>query len=198
MNKEESILPASDFLETADIRGNYLYRKDGYIMCYLRIYPYNLALKSREERKAETDKLTAKFQDDRKDFTYFSLPREIDLDGYKNYLKEKHSNELNIGRRHLLAHMMVRCAYLSTNGENYEHQHFIRIWKKNKEKEKAEEELLERITEFMIRYKESGIDCEILDEKEITKVCNLFGNSLQAGFENVDESTLYTPIMQLD
>ena len=37
-----------DFMDAADVRGIFLYRKDGYILTYLRIYPYNLNLKSRE------------------------------------------------------------------------------------------------------------------------------------------------------
>ena len=195
--KTEEMPAARDFVDAADVRGMYLYRKDGFIMSYLRIFPFNFDLLSKEEQKAETDKLTAKSRDDRKNFIYFTLPREIDLDGYKNFLIDKHTEEYKLGRRHIISVMIQQAAKLSTSGNNYEHQHFIRIWAKNKERAKAEEELKERIMDFKIRYEESGIMTKILDEKEITKLCNLFGNALQAGFESVDDSTLYTPVMQL-
>lgn len=186
-----------DFMDAADVRGIFLYRKDGYVLTYLRIYPYNLNLKSREERKAETDRLALSFGDDRKDFVYFTLPREIDMDKYKNLLKKKYQDQMDLGKRHIIAAMMEQCAELSTNGENYEHQHFIKIWKKNHNKAAAEDDLKDRIEDFRARYQAAGIQCEVLQEQEIVKLCNLYGNSLQASFENVDESTLYTPIMQL-
>ena len=36
-SKETSSLPARDFIDAADVRGIYLYRKDGYIFSYLRV-----------------------------------------------------------------------------------------------------------------------------------------------------------------
>ena len=185
-----------DFVDAADVKGLYLYRKDGTIMTFLRVYPYNLNLKSREERKAETDRLAASFGDDRKDFVYFTLPREIDMDKYKQLLKHQYESQMDLGKRHILGAMMEQCAYISTNGENYEHQHFIKIWSKKNSRTAAEEQLKERITDFKIRYNAAGIQCEILQEPDIVKLCNLYGNSLQASFESVDESAIYTPIMQ--
>ena len=41
-SKETSSLPARDFIDAADVRGIYLYRKDGYIFSYLRVLPFNL------------------------------------------------------------------------------------------------------------------------------------------------------------
>lgn len=188
-------LSARDFVEAADTKRIFIYRKDGYVLCFLRIYPYNINLKSEEEKRAETEALAATFKKDRKDFVYFTLPREIDLDKYKELLKEKYAQETHIGKRHILAAMMEQCSILVTNGENYEHQHFIKIWKKGNNKATVEEELRERITEFQIRYKNAGIECEILKEQEIVKLCNLYGNSLLAVFESND-SAMYTPISQ--
>jgi len=196
--KKEMTLPARDFIDAADIRGNFLYRKDGYILSYLRIFPYNFNLLSHEEQEAETEKLSAKFRDDRKDFIYCSFPREIDLDDYKNFLKDKYQSEMEkIGRRHIISIMMKQANYLSING-SYEHQQFIRIWKFSNSREKAEEELLERITEFKVRYEESGIQTQILDEKELLKLCNLFANSTQANFEIQEDNAIYSPVMQLN
>ena len=186
-----------DFVDAADVKGIYLYRKDGYIITYLRVYPYNLNLMSKEERIAVTDRLATSFKDDRKDFVYFSLPREIDMDKYKNLLKERYHAQMNLGKRRIIAAMMEQCAEISTSGENFEHQHFIKIWKNGSNRMTVEEALKDRITDFAERYKAVGIKCEILNESGIVKLCNLFGNSLQASYEPTDESALYSPIMQL-
>lgn len=196
MQPVENNHPARDFVDAADVRGEFLYRKDGYICMYLRVYPYNLELMSREERQAKTDNLAATSKDDRKDFDYFTLPREIDMDKYKQLLKEKHQNEMNIGKRHLLNMMMEQCARIVMSRDNYEHQHFIKVWQlANRTNHRSVEETLsERMKGFEARYRGVGINCEILQESEIIKLCNLFGNNLQASYENVDDNVLYAPL----
>ena len=186
-----------DWMGVADIRGQYLYRKDGYILTYLRIYPYNLELMTTEARRGVTNQLAATFKEDRKDFDYFSLPREIDMDKYKTSLKERYQNEIVIGKRRLLNMMMEQCASLIMSGENYEHQHFLRIWGLGSaaDRSRVEEALAGRIKEFEVRYKQAGIDCEILQESDIVKLCNMFGNSVFAGHELTDDNTLYAPLM---
>lgn len=196
MSKED-ILPARDFIDAVDARGIYLYRKDGYIISYLRVLPFNIDLLSKEERSALTEKLTAQLRNNRKDLIYASFPREVDLDGYKNYIKDRHQQELNIGRRHLLTNMMRQGTGLTMDG-NYEHQHYIRIWEKNKNRAKSEDVLKTRINDLRHIYKENGIDCDVLGEKEIVKLCNLFGNALQANFEYTEENAQYTQMMWIE
>ena len=196
MQMNEKKETVRDFIDAADVKGQFLYRKDGYILMYLRIYPYNLELMSHEERQGKTDNLAATFKDDRKDFDYFTLPREVDMDKYKQNLKEKHMQEMKIGRRHLLNIMMEQCAHIVMSGENYEHQHFIKIWQQANQtnRRNIEEALGERMKGFETRYKSVGIHCEILKESDIIKLCNLFGNNLQASYEITDENVMFSPV----
>lgn len=194
----EKNISARDFVEAKDVKGNILYRKDGYIMGYLRIYFFNLDLKSNIDRKSITEKLTAAFKDDRRNFVYLTLPREIDLDNYKDLLKRKHKDTENLGKRHILANMMIEGTRLSTNGDNFEHQHFIKIWeKKTGESTRAEEAIVERLKDFKRWFSMAEIETSVLTETEIIKLCNLFGNSLQASYEPDYENSSYMPIPQI-
>lgn len=188
-----------DFVDAANVKGQFLYRKDGLIGTYLKIYFFNIDLLSDAQRKALTDNLVAQFKNDKKRFTYFSLPREVDMDKYKQNLKDKYQNQRDLGKRQLLNIMMTQSLHLIMGGENFEHQHFIRIWEPSTlaTRKNAEEKLGDRISEFEKRYKSVGINCEILQEPDIVKLCNLFGNSLQASSESVGETTLFSPILQL-
>lgn len=195
-NGEKQSDTTRDFVDAADVKGQFLYRKDGYILTYLRIFPYNLDLLSHGEQQGMSENLAATAKDDRKDFDYFSLPREVDLDKYKQLLKEKHMQEMNIGKRHMLNIMLEHCARIVMGGENYEHQHFVKIWQpaNRTNRKNVEETLAERIKSFETRYKSVGIQCEILQEAEIIKLCNLFGNNLQAGYEVYDDNVMFSPI----
>lgn len=197
MENESSMLSARDFVDARDVKRNILYRKDGYMIGYLRVLFFNLELKNKDARKVLANRLTANFKDDRKNFVYFTLPREIDLDKYKETLKTRHNNADTIGKRHLLGNMILEGIRLSTSGENYEHQHFIKIWSKNRDEAHAEAEILERLKDFQARFASCEINTQILNEVEITKLCNLFGNSIQASFENQETDIAYSQMMQL-
>lgn len=197
----EGKTPASlnEFTNVRDIRRNFLYTKDGYLMTYLRIHPLNISLMSLEEKKGRTASLAASFEGDRRDFVYFSFPREIDLDKYKQYIRNRYQEELeDIGRRHLLGEMLLEASELATSGENYEHQHFIKLWEKaGQDRQKTEAGLMRRTEDFRGRYEAAGIPAGILGEQEIIRMCNLFGNSLQAPYGSTGSGLLYENIVKL-
>lgn len=189
-SKEElRTVTANEYTNVKDVKGNFLYTKDGYAIIYLRVFPYNLDLVANAERRAKTDVLSASFDGDRKNFDYFSVPRELDLDDYKTYLSNAYQSEqdgkYSLGRRKILRVMLKEAHLLSTSGENYEHQHFMKLWAfLGSTPKDACHSLLERAEEFRQRYDAVGIKTEILDEVNIIKVCNLFGNGSQAPYES--------------
>lgn len=178
-------MTANEFTNVKDIKGSFLYTKDGYIISYLRVNYLNLELLSEEERRMKTDTLAKSFESDRKNWVYTAYPREIDLDRYKSELKKRYQEEItHVGRRHLLAELMMECTDLATNGENFEHQHFIKLWRKlGRNRLDSENELKNRIQEFKTRYENVGITTEVLGEQEIIKMCNLYGNPVLAAYD---------------
>lgn len=190
---------ANEFTNVKDIKKIYLYSKDGYIFSYLRIHFLNLDLLPTEEKKSKAAALAASFESDRKDFVYTAYPREIDLDKYKNEIKQRYREEdHNLGKKHILQEMLLEATDLATNGENYEHQHFIKIWKKvSTNKQDAEVEVKNRIEEMKSRYTNIGITAEILQAQDIIKMCNLYGNGLQASYEVTNNNFVYESITQL-
>ena len=193
-------ITANEFMGVKDIRGCYLYRTDGYIMAYLRVYFLNLDLLSDEDRRAKTDVLTHAFESERKNFVYEAYPREIDLDKYKNELKNRYKEELNhIGKRHVLTMMLNEAIELASNGENFEHVHFIKLWSDGKRNRlDSEKELKDRLADFQKRYADVGVRTEILNEQEIIKICSLYGNAVQAVYDVPVSNRLYEQIGRLN
>lgn len=196
MAKKEIVEDIRNKIPVTDIKGMYLYRKDGYVLSYLRVYPFNLELKERGERKAITSNLVSGFLSDRRDFMYQSFPREVDLDEYKETLKGHYQNNPNTGKRKILEIMLRESRKLITNGENFEHQHFLKIWRKESTVKKAEESLKERIFDIKNSYEAVGIRCDILRDEEIIKLCNLYSNNQQSAYEIIDDYE-YEHILQI-
>jgi len=197
MKKEQLQETANEFTNVKNIKGKYLYTRDGYVYGYILIHHYNLDLLGEADKDEKTTLLARSFP--KKDFVYQCFPREIDLDSYKNYLKQCYQSELDsIGRRNLLSEMIMEAVELSTSGENFEHQHFIKIWQEaGKSVENAESEISERLNSIKECYEEAGIRTEILEYEQIIKLCNLFGNSDQISYIHVDNTAAYVPIAQI-
>ena len=167
---------------------------------YLRIFPFNKDLLSYEELRAKTQILTAHFDSDRKSFSYFSYQREIDLDGQKKHLEKRYTSELtSVGTRHLLKIMINELNTLSTSGQNFEHQHYIKIWESytSSNRMEKENELKIRLQDFKNRYNAVGIQTEILEQQDIMKVCALFSSSAQAPFLQLRKNMRYEPMVKL-
>ena len=178
-------MTANEFVNVSDIRDIYLFTKDGYIFCYLRIYPFNLDLLSDQERKILTARIAAEFDGDRKNFAYESLPRELDLDSYKNHLKQRRSECLeHLGRKNIIDCLIRQSADLSSSHENYEHQHFYKIWNHaGTNKAAVMADLKERINNLHRIYDSAQIKCEVMNEREIIKLCNLYSNRRSASYD---------------
>lgn len=189
---------ANDLVNVKDIKDIFLYTKNGFLICYLNTGNINIDLLSEEELESITLRQAMSFEGDKNDFDYFTLPSQVNLDPTKEYLKFKHQETENLGKRKGLNYMLREVAYLSTNGENFEHQHYIKIWKKIGPNIKdTQKDLTIRINEFKDRYTDAGNTCEILKENEIIKMCNLFGNPQQAPYMGVGSINFYETITQI-
>ncbi len=185
-------MTANDFVNVKDIHGIYLYTRDNCIFSYLRIYPFNIDLLSQAEREALTNRLAAAFDSDRKNFVYCTFPRELDLDAYKGFLKERRIQEMeSLGKKHIIDELILKAAEMSSSHENYEHQNVYKIWIQVNEyvsRPQAEGQLRERIFRFRDIYLDAQMKAEILQEKEIIKLCNLYSNSRSANYDIISST----------
>ena len=188
MITDATLQTANDFTNVKDVKDIFLYTKTGYIFCYVQIPYFSMDLLPDADREAKTRNMASQSKNDRSMFVYQTFPREIDLDEYKNDLRERYRSEIaSPGMKFILAEKLKEAVELSTSGENYEHQHYIKIWKKvGYDRIETEKALRQRAEDFKARYQSVGINAEILREQVILKMCNLFGNSMQAPYESMD------------
>lgn len=199
MKREDRELTSNEFVEVKDIKNGFLYRKDGYILKFLRIFPFNIHLKSNEELTKITGILSSGFRGAKREFTFMSYSREVDLDSYKMFVAGKLSEEMSDPLRKMtLQEMNLEANILGSSGENYEHQFYFKIWEKQKKDNYfIEAELNERMNEYCLVFQNAGMTTKILTDIEIIKLCNLFNNSTQAPYEVTMEAVLFQPHMQI-
>ena len=69
--KKQPQISANRFLNIKDIQGNFLYTLDNKVLAYLKIYPKNCKLMSKEEQKNHAQILTRNFASELKPFKLY-------------------------------------------------------------------------------------------------------------------------------
>ena len=196
--KKDIEMTSNELIGVLDIKDNFLYTTNGYLICYVSVGAINIDLLSEEEKSKYVENLSMSFMDDRKDFVHFSIPSQVNLDPLKENIRNLYMNTEDKPRRRGLNIMLKELMYLSTSGTNFEHQHFIKIWKKIGSNIKdTKRELIVRAEEFKERYMTLGVVSQILKESEIIRMANLFGNPAQAAYMRMSENDFYEMITQI-
>lgn len=95
--KKKLPISANRFLNIKDIQGNFLYTTDGKVLAYLKIYPKNCKLMSKEEQKNHSNILTRNFSSELKPFKLYFTNRLVNLQKNQDYqamLMDKEKNAL--------------------------------------------------------------------------------------------------------
>lgn len=193
---EPRIETANEFMDVSDIKQGFLYTKSGYVLAYLRIYPYNITLLSEKELKNQTKIITSRFKAEKKPFSVFVVPRSVDMDQYLDFLEQKYEEEItNVQKKQILDAMIKEVTKKVTSGTNYEHQFFLKVWEPITT-ENPEGKLRERLHEFQTYYETYGNKINILSDTDIVKLCNLFSNGISSINEKY-EDTEYIAISKI-
>lgn len=173
--KEKNIpkTAASEFINVKDISGNFLYTRDGLMLCYLKLTPISIDLYSKTEKKNIIRTLTAEMSATQFPFKFIAVSRPIDI---SPLLSELHSLLMttNMRQKELLRAEMMEMSNFAMSGDIVERQFYIVLW--DKVLDGMERELTNRARLFAENFNGNKISCEILQQQDIVRLCNLVNN----------------------
>ncbi|MDR1320307.1 MAG: hypothetical protein LBK56_02625 [Gracilibacteraceae bacterium] len=172
-DKDAPTVTASEFINVKDIRGNFLYTRDGLMLCYLKLTPVSIDLYSQTEKKNLVRTLTAEMSAAQFPFKFIAVSRPIDI---APLLTELHSLLMTSDskQRELLRSEILEMSNFAMGGDIVERQFYIILW--DKALEGAERELMGRARLTAEIFRSSKISCEVLDQQDIVRLCNLVNN----------------------
>lgn len=161
--------------------------------------PVNIDLLSETEKINTCETLTANFKGEKQPFSILCIPRTVDMEVYLTSLSNRFDEEiLNPKKKMLLNEMISEASRKIMSGSNFEHQFYIQVWENaDAGSEKNEQEVKERLKIFGRRYESVQQKTKTLDDTELLKLCNLFGNSNNAVFETYEPNNNYIPIPRI-
>lgn len=187
--QKENEITANEYTDVSDIRNKILYTKSGYAIGYLRLMPINIDLISRDEKKSLCDNLTNEFKPEKEMFSILSIPRTVDMEAYLNQLNGEYEQEAeNPFRKQILNIMIRQGSDAVMNGENFEHQYYLKVWSKyNPNVGGTEKIIYERLQTFESRYESVENKTREMDDTDILKLYNLYTNGNTAIMEDYED-----------
>ena len=164
---------ANEFINVKDICGNFLYTRDGLMLCYLKLTPISIDLYSKTEKRNIVRTLTAEMSATQFPFKFIAVSRPIDI---SPLISELHSMLMTSDskQRELLRAEMIEMSNFAMGGDIVERQFYIVLW--DKALDGMDRELMGRARLFVENFNGSKIPCEILNQQDIVRLCNLVNN----------------------
>jgi hypothetical protein len=177
-----SSVSVQEWLPFSDIHGSVIYRKDGGLVAVLRVQPFNLSLKSVNEKKRIISAVHEALNGQQEQFQILSLARPVDLDSYLRKLEDM-TREIteNSRRRRLLQNYLRYVAGLVASGEALERRYYILL--SQAAGKQAREEVLQRAHELAMNLERAGLKVNVCDDQEIIDLLFCFTHPAQAAFE---------------
>jgi hypothetical protein len=166
-----------DWLPWKDIAGGVITRKDGQVVAVLKVEPFNLALKSENEKMRVITAVHEALNGQREAFQILSLGRPVDLDAYLKGLQDLARETGNPARKKLLQEYTRYVATLVASGEALERRYYILL------PGKEQVEVLQRAHELASNLERSGLKVRVCSDQEIIDLLFVFTHPAQAAFE---------------
>lgn len=174
---------ANEFINVKDIKGKYLYTRDNFVLCYLKINPISIDLFSKGEKQQLIRQLTANMSGIQHPFKFLAVSRPVDITPLISELTSALATS-DLKQKELLKQEILEMTTFALSGEVVERQFYIVLWEKAEEG--AEKDLLVKAKDFAGNFSDCGIGCDILEQQDIVRLCNLVNNPAYMHLEDTD------------
>ena len=179
--KNQHQMTAQEFVNVKDIHDRFLYTRDGQIIAYIKIHPISIDLFSDSEKEQICRVLTAELSSLQNSFKFLAVSRPVDITPLINEYTELLSETTDQKQKELLRNEMMEISNYATSGEVIERNFFIMVWRKYREG--IEQDLIKECREMIQKYENANIQCELIEEPEIIRLCNLINNPAYSYYE---------------
>lgn len=174
---------ANEFVNVKDIKGKYLYTRDNLVICYLKINSISIDLFSKSEKQQLIKQLTANMSGIQHPFKFLAVSRPVDITPLISELSAALATS-DPKQKELLKQEILEMTTFALSGEVVERQFYIVLW--DKVEDGAEKDLLVKAKDFAGNFSDCGIGCDILEQQDIVRLCNLINNPAYMHLEDTD------------
>lgn len=168
-----SLKTAQDFLNVKNLKGKFLYTKEGDTMMYLRLESISIELYSESEKRTLGRQLTIENSEITHPFKFIALSRPVNIVPLIETMKATSRTSTDI-QREILGKEMKNLNEMTQSEDIVERQFYICIWAKTDAYN--ESDLLKRANLFAEKFLICGVRAEVIDQPDIVKLLNYVYN----------------------
>lgn len=173
LQADEQLKTANEFVNVKDIKDKFLYTRDNMVLCFLKINPISIDLFSKSEKNLIIKQLTADISGIQHPFKFIAVSRPVDISPLITELSELLTTS-DIKQKELLKQEILEMSTFALSGEVVERQFYIVLWENDDEG--AQKDLLVRAKDLSSNFIDNSIGCDILEQQDIVRLCNLINN----------------------
>ncbi|GHU90779.1 hypothetical protein FACS1894202_11140 [Clostridia bacterium] len=174
---------AQEFVGVRDIRGESLYTSDGHVVAYIRLSSMSVELMSEREKVRFTEQLTGALSSEREPFKLLCVSRSVDISTLTQEYAELAALSDNPIHREILRRETKSISEYSLSDDVSERQFYICVWRKT-----DNGGIVKRANELAEKFSINGVNCSVLKEREIVRLCNMVTNPAYVHIEDVTNS----------
>lgn len=167
-------LSCDEELNILDIEDDIFYSLDNKASIYIKVEPISFEYLSSNEKSIVVKRLTRELAGERDAIKIITMSLPISTVEVDKYLDEKRNNAKNSFKRSMLLKQIDDINKLSYRGEMIEKQVITQLFQNSVYN--VNEKLEKRAKEFVIKLQNAGINCHILNKREILQLFNSFLN----------------------
>lgn len=184
-NKDEQIVKtANDFINVKDIHNNTLHNTDNTIFACVEIQGVSMDLYSEREKIEYCNKITSIMSRINYGYKYIAISSPYVI----KYMIARDSQYLATASgicKEMLIDDINFATKLVIDDNKIDRRFFIVFYTKENE---TEADLLKRTNEFIHNLRTEGVECALLEDKEIIKMYNLYTNPAYTVYERTDDT----------
>jgi hypothetical protein len=188
-----------EWIPIKDVYNGFIHRKDGALVCAIRVQPKNIRLLSKDEAIRLVKLLMEVLNGIDYSYQIITIPRPVDLDAYIAELQSLKSNEENPIKNRLLGNYISQAASVAVSGEALDRLFYILIdeFPGNK-KQKTELILHQRASELVSNLMSADLMSHLCSDDELRELLFIFTNLSQAAYERAPkDNVLLPPIFEM-
>ena len=167
-------LSCDEELNILDIEDDIFYSLDNKASIYIKVEPISFEYLSSNEKSIVVKRLTGELAGERDAIKIITMSLPISTVEVDKYLDEKRNSAKNSFKRSMLLKQIDDINKLSYRGEMIEKQVITQLFQNSVYN--VNEKLEKRAKEFVIKLQNAGINCHILNKREILQLFNSFLN----------------------
>lgn len=186
--KDDTTYSSNMQINIKDITDNEIITLDNQVISIMQIESVNIDLFTESEKNMYINRMTGSLSSINRSYKLLAVPRPFDVQPIIDSLQEQKQTANDV-QRQIINSEISYISSLAAGGTITDRQFYVIIW------DNINDDYIKNRNEFIARWSEGGANIQLLNRKELIRLCNVVYNPAYS-IDYDDDSTATIPILR--